>query len=181
MDRGLWTSALVGFLAPVVLFAPLDSSRAWVTSLLNEARQHAVAAAPAHPQVTVGREDRRAGPSKAKPERVARAKSGVHVVVAPPFDPKAQLAQTIDPNKRPDWYLIDPTIRRGDILFLRNRVVVFKGGRIGDLSDYVSVGSTRLLSRKERRQIEALAPRPAPTTPVASRLAPQSLVKASVD
>ena len=175
MDRDIWVSALVGFLAPVVLFSPLNGAKAWVTSFLNS-RKPAVAAPStvAHPVVTVRRS------ARVVVARRRGAKAPVQLAQAPvakPLDPQTQLAQTIDPNKRPDWYLIDPTLKKGDVLFLRNRVLVFRGGRIGDLRDYVPVSGTRLLSRKERRIIEGLAAHsPAPSD--LSRPAPQGAATA---
>lgn len=172
MDRDIWMSALVGFLAPVVLFSPLNGAKAWVTSLLD-ARRPAVAAPAAHPIVTVRKTAR----------VVVARKRGDKAPVGPaakPLDPKEQLALTIDPNKRPDWYLIDPTLKKGDVLFLRNRVVVFKGDKIGDLKDYVPVSGTRLLSRKERRLIEGLASRDSGSA-VPSKPAPQGAATARIE
>lgn len=100
------------------------------------------AAAPAHPAVTI-----RATPRKRVAQR-AKAKPAVIYV-----DPKAQLAATIDPIANPDWHLIDPTLRKGDILVLADRVLVFSGGRIGIEANYVSLDKSRLISKKERLQV----------------------------
>lgn len=187
MDRAIWTSALVGFLAPIVLFSPFNSSKAWVTSLLDQARGRQAVVQPSHPQVTI-RTSARAPERRSHVTRVGLRKSKAAAPKAgprpatpvEPFDAKAQLARTIDPNLRPDWYLIDPTIRRGDVLFLKNKVVVFKGSKIGDLKSYVPVSNSRLLTKKERRVIETLARRPSgDEQPVAARPAPAGLVSAS--
>lgn len=71
-------------------------------------------------------------------------------------DPKAQLAATIDPVRNPDWHLIDPTLRRGDILVLADRVLVFAGGRIGAPASYVSLRDDRTLGRKLKTQVAAM-------------------------
>jgi hypothetical protein len=39
-------------------------------------------------------------------------------------------AEPIDPAKNPEWFLQDPTLRRGDILVLKDEVLVFQGGRM---------------------------------------------------
>lgn len=178
MDRAVWTSAAIGFAIPVVLLSPLNAARAGFLDWLFAPRKPAVtrplANAAAHPDVTVGT------------RRVARKRVAAKVVrgertPARRLDPKEQLARTIDPDKRPDWYLIDPTIRKGDVLFLRNRVLVYKGSRLGDARSYVPVSQSRELSRKERRLLEAMAPARGEAAPVASRPAPGRSVASAAD
>ncbi len=175
MDRGLWISALAGFLAPVALLSPLNTADAWLA-----AWQHPIAKpAPVEPPAVRPQVERRA----ASRHREAKTRIAVRAPKAPaapkPIDPKEQLARTIDPAKRPDWYLIDPTLKRGDVLFLADRVVVFRGDRIGKLADYVPVSRTRMLSRKEKRLIEKLAGRPAAPVVAASPAARSSRVAAA--
>lgn len=80
----------------------------------------------------------------------------------PQLTPEQQLARTIDPVKSPEWHLVDPTLKRGDILFLADRVVVFTGGRIGDPRSYSPLSDTRLVSKAERRTLGRMAGRTAP-------------------
>ncbi len=86
-------------------------------------------------------------------------------VRAPQLSPKEQLARTIDPVANPDWHLVDPTLRRGDVLFLADRVVVFTGGRIGDARSYAPLESSRTVSPTERRALRQMAGRTAPDEP----------------
>ncbi|QZO01878.1 hypothetical protein [Chenggangzhangella methanolivorans] len=90
-----------------------------------------VAAAP-HPDLTL---------SPAKPRRTARAKPKTPRAPVQ-ISPKDMLARTIDPAKNPNWYLEDPTLRRGDILVLSDRVLVFKGGPIGVAQNYAALSNT---------------------------------------
>ncbi|WP_020186639.1 hypothetical protein [Methylopila sp. 73B] len=83
----------------------------------------------------------------------------------PQLTPQEQLARTIDPVANPDWHLVDPTLRRGDVLFLADRVVVFTGGRIGDASSYAPLESSRIVSSSERRALRQMAGRPAQDEP----------------
>lgn len=72
----------------------------------------------------------------------------------------------IDPVKVPQWYLTDPTLRRGDIVVLVNGVFVFEGGsRIPYApDDFVPLERSRL-SAGERARIAAMAGyRPAAVT-----------------
>lgn len=138
MDRGLWSTALIGFLTPVVLLAPFSPAKAGFLDWLFGRREPAAVVAP-HPDITV------------TPRKTARRPA------PKPVDPKDVLAATIDPVKNPDWWLIDPTLRKGDILFLKDRVVVFVGARPGDVANYIPISQTRLVSSKERGQLLSMA------------------------
>lgn len=65
--------------------------------------------------------------------------------------------RSIDPEKHPDWFLIDPNIRRGDILVLKSGPVVYlgdsHGARTRSREDFVSLGQSRTLSRSGLRDI----------------------------
>ena len=64
----------------------------------------------------------------------------------------------IDPSAHPDWYLDDPTLRRGDIVVLDGQVLVFKGGRPPYGPDsFTSLRRSRLLSAAERETVAAMA------------------------
>ncbi|WP_020180978.1 hypothetical protein [Methylopila sp. M107] len=190
MDRAVWTSAAIGFLAPVVMFSPLNASQAWFSAWQKPLKPAAAASAAPSPapveahavrtakiiRVRHGKavdKDRGRSRLAGKPIAIAEAP------VAKPIDPKEQLARTIDPGKRPDWYLIDPTLKRGDVLFLADKVVVFRGRKIGNLADYVPVARTRMLSRKDRRLIERMASRPAPSLAETPPARPNRLADAS--
>lgn len=71
--------------------------------------------------------------------------------------PKA-LATAIDPVKNPNWYLEDPTLRRGDIVVLKGRILVFDGGRnVGSVEAFTDLKASRLLSKGERDRIQQMA------------------------
>lgn len=116
------------------------------------------ASAPApHPVVTIS----------LKPRKVARAKN--RTPKAPPqLSPREMLARTIDPDKNPNWHLEDPTLRKGDILVLRDRVVVFTGGPLGAPKSYVALSRTKLLTKQERLQVAAMTGRSAEPAALAS-------------
>lgn len=66
------------------------------------------------------------------------------------------LITPMDPVKDPDWFLSDPTLRKGDVVVLPGRVVVFNGNR-GERrrSDFEDLLRTHLVSLKERSRIKA--------------------------
>lgn len=72
-------------------------------------------------------------------------------------DGGAKLSTPINPKEHPDWYLTDPTLRRGDVLVLPNKVLVYSGGRgPRQLADFDELGSSRLISARERARIKGL-------------------------
>lgn len=102
----------------------------------------------AHPSVTI---DSASMPKK----KVAGAKK--RTPKAPvQLSPAEMMARTIDPYSNPNWWLEDPTLRKGDILVLKDRVVVFSGGAVGAPKSYVALERTKLLSSSERRQVAAM-------------------------
>ena len=103
---------------------------------------------PAHPSVTI---DSASMPKK----KVARAKKRTPKAPAQ-LSPAEMMARTIDPYSNPNWWLEDPTLRKGDILVLKDRVVVFSGGAVGAPKSYVALERSKLLSRSERRQVAAM-------------------------
>ncbi|MDR6285201.1 hypothetical protein HNR47_001184 [Methylopila jiangsuensis] len=147
VDKSLLKTAAIGFLAPVVLLAPFQNARAGFLDWLFGRRPAAVSA-PAHPEVTVS-----AASKRPKKKRAAALKAPP----VPALTPQEQLARTIDPDKTPDWHLVDPTLRRGDVLFLKDRVVVFMGGEPGKPGAYMPVSQTRLFTARERRLFAAMA------------------------
>lgn len=70
--------------------------------------------------------------------------------------------RSIDPRLHPNWYLEDPTLRRGDVIVLPTGVMVYKGGpRPQTREDFVKLSETSLVSKKERIRIEQMAGPPA--------------------
>ncbi|MBV9076678.1 MAG: hypothetical protein JO048_04245 [Methylobacteriaceae bacterium] len=70
-------------------------------------------------------------------------------------------AKVIDPKTNPKWYLEDPTLRRGDIVVLPGRVLVYEGrGGPVEEADYASLDRSAL-SKQERQRIRAMAGLPA--------------------
>lgn len=67
---------------------------------------------------------------------------------------KVALATPIDPVKNPNWHLDDPTLKRGDIVVLKGKVLVFNGGSSHRVtSDFTSLDKSRLVSGSEREKI----------------------------
>jgi hypothetical protein len=66
------------------------------------------------------------------------------------------LVTPMDPVKDPNWFLSDPTLRKGDVVVLPGKVVVFNGNR-GERrrSDFEDLLRTQLVSLKERSRIKA--------------------------
>ncbi len=64
----------------------------------------------------------------------------------------------IDPAKNPDWYLDDPTLRRGDIVVLKGEVLVYQGdGRSPRAREDFTALAASGLSSSERDKIAAMA------------------------
>lgn len=91
------------------------------------------------------------------------------------------LNTSIDPEKVPDWYLRDPTLRRGDILVLKNRVLVVDGGASPGRLGLTPLDQSRLVSRAERQKVRAMAglaadrPAPEPGRAAKTRTAAQAI------
>ncbi len=67
----------------------------------------------------------------------------------------------IDPVSDPEWFLNDPTLRKGDIIVLADKVLVFNGGRdhsrARDFSDFLN---SPLVSKVDREKIRTLTEAP---------------------
>lgn len=63
---------------------------------------------------------------------------------------------SIDPVKNPQWYLDDPTMRRGDIVVLRGRVLVYEGSHHAP-EDFTILNRSRLVSAREKERISRMA------------------------
>jgi hypothetical protein len=87
-----------------------------------------------------------------RPEGKPRTSKPKSYNEAPP-----KLATPINPEEFPDWYLTDPTLRRGDIVVLPKKVLVFSGGRgTRQLSDFDNLGESRMVSSRERERIKLM-------------------------
>ncbi|MGA0596169.1 hypothetical protein [Enterovirga sp. CN4-39] len=64
----------------------------------------------------------------------------------------------LDPAKNPNWYLDDPTLRPGDIVVLKDQVLVFEGAHSARHAreDFTSLEKSRL-SKAERERLRAMA------------------------
>lgn len=89
---------------------------------------------------------------RVNPERRRKA------VVANRPEHKAKLQVAIDPVKNPSWYLDDPTLRRGDIVVLKGRALVYDGGR-GERTaeDFTPLQKSNLVSRSERERVDRMS------------------------
>ncbi|MGA0597431.1 hypothetical protein [Enterovirga sp. CN4-39] len=77
----------------------------------------------------------------------------------------------IDPVKNPEWYLQDPTLRRGDIVVLKDEVLVFRGGRMPySRQNFASLAQSDLPKAERERlsHMAGLKPVTPPRTTVAS-------------
>lgn len=70
---------------------------------------------------------------------------------------KPKMATPIDPVAHPNWYLEDKTLRRGDIVVLKDRVLVYEGGRSGSLEAFSSLDRSRLVSKVDRARVSQMA------------------------
>jgi hypothetical protein len=72
--------------------------------------------------------------------------------------------KAIDPRQHPNWYLEDPTLRRGDIIVLPTGAMVYEGGsRPQTKEDFANLSESRLVSKKERERIKELVGPPTVT------------------
>lgn len=64
----------------------------------------------------------------------------------------------INPEKEPDWYLRDTTLRRGDIVVLKTGPVVFEGSDrpAHVIEDFASLKDTRYVSASGKRDIRMM-------------------------
>lgn len=80
-----------------------------------------------------------------------------HVREEGPAKPRV-LARAIDPVKNPNWYLEDPTLRRGDVVVLKGQILVYDGGRnAGSRDAFTALKDSRILSKGERDRIQQMA------------------------
>lgn len=151
-------------LALLASTASIPSAQAGFLDFLFGRRTVTPAAQPAQPlpelTVTI---------RKPRPKAANRPPKLVYV------SPAEMLARTIDPVKTPDWHLIDPTLKKGDVIVLPGRVLVFAGGRIGDEVNYVPLEKTRLLDKGLRTQIALMTGRAYDPPMLTANAAPRRL------
>jgi hypothetical protein len=73
--------------------------------------------------------------------------------------PKPKLVKPMEYANDTFWYLKDETLKKGDIIVLKDRVVVFDGGA-RDYSSFASFQTSRLLSAKAKSQLKYLVSTP---------------------
>jgi hypothetical protein len=73
--------------------------------------------------------------------------------------PKPKLVKPMEYANDPFWYLKDETLKKGDIIVLKDRVVVFDGGSRA-YSNFASFQSSPLLSAKAKSQLKYLVSTP---------------------
>lgn len=73
--------------------------------------------------------------------------------------PKPKLVKPMEYANDPFWYLKDETLKKGDIIVLKDRVVVFDGGA-RDYANFASFQTSKLLSAKAKGQLKYLVSTP---------------------
>lgn len=79
--------------------------------------------------------------------------------------PATPLAKPMDYAGDPFWYLKDETLKKGDIVVLKDRVVVFGGGERA-YANFAAFQSSRLLSDRAKSQLRYLVSAPKDTSTV---------------
>lgn len=77
--------------------------------------------------------------------------------------PEVVKAAVIDPAKDPQWFLHDPTLRRGDIVVVKDDVLVFDStasAKTHELEDFVSLQDAAQVPKSTRLMVEKLATAP---------------------
>jgi hypothetical protein len=73
--------------------------------------------------------------------------------------PKPKLVKPMEYANDPFWYLKDETLKKGDIIVLKDRVVVFDGGARA-YANFASFQTSKLLSAKAKSQLKYLVSTP---------------------
>lgn len=88
-------------------------------------------------------------PKRHKPAGLAAGQDG----------PKTRLVKPMDYADDPFWYLKDETLKKGDVIVLKDRVVVFDGGP-RSYANFASFQSSSLLSARTKSQLRYLVSAP---------------------
>lgn len=73
--------------------------------------------------------------------------------------PKTPLARPMEYANDPFWYLKDETLKKGDVIVLKDRVVVFDGGARA-YANFASFQTSPLLSARTKNQLRYLVSAP---------------------
>lgn len=73
--------------------------------------------------------------------------------------PKTPLVKPMEYANDPFWYLRDETLKKGDIIVLKDRVVIFDGGARA-YANFASFQTSKLLSAKAKSQLKYLVSTP---------------------
>jgi hypothetical protein len=136
-------------LPAALLATPAEAAGFWETLFAAPARPALtpqMSGTPLHMTVRPKRKKLPANGDGAKP---LAAKEG----------PATPLVKPMNIAGDPFWYLKDTTLKKGDIIVLENRVVVFDGGARA-YANFDSFQTSRLLSEKARRQLRYLVSAP---------------------
>ena len=93
-----------------------------------------------------------------RPRAPLDGRPGVATKEAPPTPRVAPMEYASDPY----WYLKDPTLKKGDVIVLDGRVVVFSGGE-RSYSSFQSIKESRLLSERAKKQLRHMVSTPIDT------------------
>ncbi|MGW9332278.1 hypothetical protein [Bosea sp. NPDC055594] len=93
-----------------------------------------------------------------RPRAPRDGRPGVATKEAPPTPRVAPMEYASDPY----WYLKDPTLKKGDVIVLDGRVVVFSGGE-RSYSSFQSIKESRLLSERAKKQLRHMVSTPIDT------------------
>lgn len=93
-----------------------------------------------------------------RPRAPRDGRSGIATKEAPPTPRVAPMEYASDPY----WYLKDPTLKKGDVIVLDGRVVVFSGGE-RSYSSFQSIKESRLLSERAKKQLRHMVSTPIDT------------------
>ena len=88
-----------------------------------------------------------------------KQKKGTAALDAGKDGPKPKLVKPMEYANDPFWYLKDETLKKGDIIVLKDRVVVFDGGG-RDYANFASFQTSKLLSAKAKGQLKYLVSTP---------------------
>lgn len=94
--------------------------------------------------------------------RPKHRKSGQPAATAGKHEPPIPRVTPMEYANDPLWYLKDPTLKKGDVIVLQDRVVVFNGGE-RSYSNFLGFQSSRLLSERGKKQLRHLVSTPRDT------------------
>lgn len=150
MSADLNRLAALAALAAASLASAAPAQANFLEALFGIAPRQVVAPAPERAPLHMTVRPR--APKDGRPGLGAAAKD------TPPAPRVAPMEYANDPF----WYLKDPTLKKGDIIVLDGRVVVFNGGE-RSYSNFLGFQSSRLLSERSKKQLKHLVSTPLDT------------------